>query len=69
MLINFLPVLQSLGSQLWDAVFATQAIIASNLEDEFGTTLKRAHNFLKQTQVSFRFILLHILQNVGRVSC
>ncbi|KAM7505958.1 hypothetical protein LguiB_004862 [Lonicera macranthoides] len=42
---------QSLGSQLWDAVFATQAIIASNLEDEFGTTLKRAHNFLKQTQI------------------
>ncbi|KAM7459662.1 hypothetical protein LguiA_036656 [Lonicera macranthoides] len=42
---------QSLGSQLWDAAFAIQAIIATNLEDEFGNTLKRAHNFIKQTQI------------------
>ncbi|KAM7519436.1 hypothetical protein LguiB_018398 [Lonicera macranthoides] len=42
---------QNLGSQLWDAVFAIQAIIATNLEDEFGTTLRRAHNFIKETQI------------------
>ncbi|KAA8514921.1 hypothetical protein F0562_018100 [Nyssa sinensis] len=42
---------QSIGSQLWDCAFATQAIIASNLLDEFGTTLKKAHNFIKQSQV------------------
>ncbi|KAM7459666.1 hypothetical protein LguiA_036660 [Lonicera macranthoides] len=42
---------QSLGSQLWDAVFTTQAIITTNLGEEFGTTLKRAHNFIKQTQI------------------
>ncbi|KAM7515450.1 hypothetical protein LguiA_005033 [Lonicera macranthoides] len=42
---------QNLGSQLWDSVFAVQAIIATNLEDEFGTTLKRAHNFIEETQI------------------
>ncbi|XP_071936529.1 beta-amyrin synthase 2-like isoform X2 [Coffea arabica] len=43
--------MQSMGSQLWDTVFTTQAIIASDLEDEFGTTLKRAHYFIKETQI------------------
>ncbi|KAM7519437.1 hypothetical protein LguiB_018399 [Lonicera macranthoides] len=42
---------RNLGSQLWDAVFAVQAIIATNLDDEFGTTLKRAHNFIEETQI------------------
>ncbi|CDP20858.1 unnamed protein product [Coffea canephora] len=43
--------MQSMGSQLWDTVFTAQAIIASDLEDEFGTTLKRAHYFIKETQI------------------
>jgi beta-amyrin synthase len=42
---------QSIGSQLWDAAFATQAIIASNLVDEYGSTLRKAHEFLKLSQV------------------
>ncbi|XWS15968.1 hypothetical protein CRYUN_Cryun34aG0047100 [Craigia yunnanensis] len=39
------------GSQLWDTVFATQAIISSNLIDEYGFTLRRAHEFIKQSQL------------------
>ncbi|XWS19844.1 hypothetical protein CRYUN_Cryun31cG0051600 [Craigia yunnanensis] len=38
------------GSQLWDTVFATQAIISSNLTDEYGSTLRKAHEFIKQSQ-------------------
>ncbi|KAI5659180.1 hypothetical protein M9H77_27973 [Catharanthus roseus] len=39
------------GSQLWDVVFAIQAIIATNLPDEYGLMLKKAHKFLKLSQI------------------
>lgn len=39
------------GSQLWDTAFAAQAIISTNLIDEFGPTLKKAHAFIKNSQV------------------
>lgn len=39
------------GSQLWDAAFAVQAIIATNLVDEYGSMLKKAHEFVKISQV------------------
>uniref|UniRef100_A0A7N0V7D5 Terpene cyclase/mutase family member n=1 Tax=Kalanchoe fedtschenkoi TaxID=63787 RepID=A0A7N0V7D5_KALFE len=39
------------GSQTWDASFAVQAILSTNLSDEYGTMLKKAHNFIKNTQV------------------
>ncbi|XP_059634519.1 cycloartenol synthase 2-like [Cornus florida] len=39
------------GSQLWDTVFAVQAILATNLTDEYGSMLKRAHEFIKISQV------------------
>ncbi|KAJ6767346.1 TERPENE CYCLASE/MUTASE FAMILY MEMBER [Salix purpurea] len=39
------------GSQLWDSVFVTQAIIASNLTDEYGSTLRIAFNFIKLSQI------------------
>ncbi|KAK9269413.1 hypothetical protein L1049_001186 [Liquidambar formosana] len=39
------------GSQLWDVVFAVQAILATNLTDEYGSTLKKAYDFIKNTQV------------------
>ncbi|KAK8543276.1 hypothetical protein V6N12_015836 [Hibiscus sabdariffa] len=39
------------GSQLWDVVFSVQAILATNLVDEYGSMLKKAHNFIKNTQV------------------
>ncbi|XP_027180492.1 beta-Amyrin Synthase 2-like [Coffea eugenioides] len=43
--------MQSMGSQLWDTVFTIQAIVASDLVDEFGTTLKKAHQFIKKSQI------------------
>ncbi|CAL8076652.1 unnamed protein product [Prunus armeniaca] len=42
---------QSFGSQTWDAVFAIQAILSCNLNDEYGPTLRKAHDFLKASQV------------------
>ncbi|XP_039065044.1 beta-amyrin synthase-like [Hibiscus syriacus] len=39
------------GSQLWDAILATQAIISSNLTDEYGSTLRKAHEFIKMSQI------------------
>ncbi|KAF8400110.1 hypothetical protein HHK36_013406 [Tetracentron sinense] len=44
--------MQSFGSQQWDTGFAIQAILASNLStDEIGLTLKKGHDFIKQSQV------------------
>lgn len=48
------------GSQLWDTAFAAQAIISTNLLEEYGPTLKKAHTFIKKSQVNF-FLLLLIL--------
>ncbi|KAL8499866.1 hypothetical protein ACS0TY_019752 [Phlomoides rotata] len=39
------------GSQLWDAAFAIQAIISTELVEEFGPTLRKAHTYLKNSQV------------------
>uniref|UniRef100_A0A5B7BS55 Terpene cyclase/mutase family member n=2 Tax=Davidia involucrata TaxID=16924 RepID=A0A5B7BS55_DAVIN len=39
------------GSQLWDVTFAVQAILATNLVDEYDSMLKRAHEFIKISQV------------------
>lgn len=52
------------GCQLWEAAFGVQAIISTELFEEFGHTLKSAHKFLHDTQVlwnlkqSTRFCLL-----------
>ncbi|KAB1212033.1 Lupeol synthase [Morella rubra] len=43
--------IQSLGSQTWDAVFGIQAILACNLNEEYWPTLRKAHDFLKASQV------------------
>nr|QBZ67935.1 euphol/tirucallol synthase [Euphorbia tirucalli] len=43
---------QSFGSQVWDASFGLQALIASNLSDEIGPILNQGHNFLKNSQVT-----------------
>ncbi|XAR69574.1 Beta-amyrin synthase [Bertholletia excelsa] len=57
---------QSFGSQLWDATFAVQALLACNLLDETGETLRKAHDFIKKSQVKenptgdFRKMLRHI---------
>uniref|UniRef100_A0A0E0JVD3 cycloartenol synthase n=1 Tax=Oryza punctata TaxID=4537 RepID=A0A0E0JVD3_ORYPU len=39
------------GSQLWDTAFTVQAIVATGLIEEFGPTLKLAHDYIKKTQV------------------
>ncbi|XP_076911918.1 cycloartenol Synthase-like [Bidens hawaiensis] len=39
------------GSQVWDTSLAVQAIISTNLIDEFSSTLKKAHVFIKKSQV------------------
>jgi cycloartenol synthase len=39
------------GSQLWDASFAVQALISTELLDTCGPMLKKAHNFIDKTQV------------------
>ncbi|KAK8492907.1 hypothetical protein V6N13_093964 [Hibiscus sabdariffa] len=43
--------MQTFGSQIWDASFFLQALLASNLFDEIGPTLMKGHNFLKNSQV------------------
>ncbi|XP_021893546.1 cycloartenol synthase 2-like isoform X1 [Carica papaya] len=39
------------GSQLWDTAFAVQAIIATNIFEEYGPTLRKAHSYIKSSQV------------------
>lgn len=39
------------GSQLWDTAFTTQAIISTNLVEEYGPTLRKAHTYMKKSQV------------------
>nr|GMC58449.1 cycloartenol synthase 2-like [Ipomoea batatas] len=39
------------GSQLWDVDLAVQAILATNLCDEYGSMLKKAHFFINVSQI------------------
>ncbi|RXH78499.1 hypothetical protein DVH24_002017 [Malus domestica] len=39
------------GSQAWDTSFSVQAIIATNLIEEFGSTLRKGHQYIKDSQV------------------
>ncbi|KAL1815652.1 hypothetical protein ACET3Z_018226 [Daucus carota] len=43
--------MQSFGSQQWDTGFGLQALLAADLTDEIGPTLKRGHEFVKASQV------------------
>ena len=40
------------GSQLWDTALTVQAIFASGLTEEFGQTIKLAHDYIKRSQVT-----------------
>ncbi|KAK7314325.1 hypothetical protein VNO77_32845 [Canavalia gladiata] len=40
------------GSQFWDVAFSVQAILATNLEDEYDSMLKKANNFIKCSQIT-----------------
>ena len=50
---DHLHYLQSFGSQLWDCTLATQAIIATGMVQEYGDSLKKAHFYIKESQVNF----------------
>ncbi|XP_077246240.1 cycloartenol synthase-like isoform X1 [Tasmannia lanceolata] len=39
------------GSQLWDTAFSVRAILSTGLVDEYGSILKKAHEFIKNSQV------------------
>ncbi|CAJ1951644.1 unnamed protein product [Sphenostylis stenocarpa] len=39
--------IQSFGSQMWDAAFAIQAILSCDLSEEYGPTLRKAHELGK----------------------
>ncbi|KAJ0716648.1 putative beta-amyrin synthase [Helianthus annuus] len=43
--------MQSFGSQEWDAGFAIQALLATDLTEEIGSTLMKGHEFIKASQV------------------
>ncbi|XP_021889017.1 beta-amyrin synthase-like [Carica papaya] len=43
--------MQTFGSQAWDTAFAIQALLASNLAQEIPDVIKRAHDFIKTSQV------------------
>ncbi|KAJ9693182.1 hypothetical protein PVL29_012081 [Vitis rotundifolia] len=43
--------MQTFGSQEWDTGFALQALLACNMNDEIGPTLKKGHEFIKESQV------------------
>ncbi|KAJ0594233.1 putative beta-amyrin synthase [Helianthus annuus] len=43
--------MQSFGSQAWDAAFAVQALLATGLTNEIGSTLMKGHEFIKASQV------------------
>ncbi|KAL7211439.1 hypothetical protein ACSBR2_014328 [Camellia fascicularis] len=43
--------MQSFGSQIWDTALATQAILATNMPDEYGDSLKKAHFYIKESQI------------------
>lgn len=50
---HLLLVLQSLGSPLWDCAFATQALLSSCMIDECLPSLKKAHFYIRESQVQF----------------
>lgn len=48
---QFVVEFQSFGSQEWDTGFAIQALLASEMNDEIADTLRKGHDFIKQSQV------------------
>uniref|UniRef100_A0A803PCS5 Terpene cyclase/mutase family member n=1 Tax=Cannabis sativa TaxID=3483 RepID=A0A803PCS5_CANSA len=43
--------MQSFGSQTWDCSLTVQALVAGNINKEIAAVLKKAHEFLKMSQV------------------
>ena len=55
--MQWLLTMQSFGSQTWDASLSIQALLAANINDEIGPVLKKAHEFLKISQVDLLTII------------
>jgi squalene cyclase len=53
--------MQSFGSQMWDAGFAIQAILSCNLNEEYWPTLRKAHEFVKASQVRIYACMIYSL--------
>ncbi|CAJ2665194.1 unnamed protein product [Trifolium pratense] len=49
------------GSQCWDVALSVQAILATKLDHEYGSMLKKANNFIKGSQVT--------MNRSGNTSC
>ncbi|XP_028785794.1 lupeol synthase [Neltuma alba] len=66
--------IQSFGCQTWDAAFAIQAILSCNLSEEYGPTLRKAHDFVKASQVrdnpsgDFKAMFRHICKGAWTFS-
>jgi lupeol synthase 2 len=66
--------LQSFGSQLWDTVFAIQALLACDLSDETDDVLRKGHSFIKKSQVrenpsgDFKSMYRHISKGAWTLS-
>ncbi|XP_065874585.1 cycloartenol synthase-like isoform X1 [Euphorbia lathyris] len=39
------------GSQLWDTSFSVQAVVSTNLVEEYGLALRKAHTYIKNSQI------------------
>ncbi|PIA36978.1 hypothetical protein AQUCO_03100016v1 [Aquilegia coerulea] len=52
--------MQCFGSQTWDTCYAVQALIACNFPDEIGNTLKKGHDYIKQSQVLIQLYMLNL---------
>ncbi|GMI90270.1 camelliol C synthase 1 [Hibiscus trionum] len=64
--------MQTFGSQVWDASFFLQALLASNLSDEIGLTLMKGHDFLKRVRDNlprdFKRVFRHIFKGSWTLS-
>ena len=55
--MHWLLITQSFGSQTWDVSLSIQALLSANINDEIGPVLKKAHEFLKISQVDLFTII------------
>ena len=59
--------MQSFGSQMWDVTFAIQAILSCNLNEEYWSTLRKSHEFVKASQVRIyiKYSLRDIMKDIA----
>ncbi|XP_029128121.1 lupeol synthase isoform X2 [Cajanus cajan] len=63
-----------IGTQTWDAALTIQAILSCNVSEEYGPTLRKAHDFLKASQVrenlpgDFKSMCRHVCKGAWTLS-